>query len=130
MIRQMEEKQRGLLNQCHMNLQVLFSEVYRHLDFFILCANRSDEDQEKAFLAGKSKLRAGQSKHNLHPSLAIDIQPVCGAKERDYYYFAGFVKAIAATIGIPIRWGGDWNDNADFSDNSFNDLYHFELRDK
>ena len=43
-------------------------------------------------------------------------------------YFAGFVKGIALMLGIPIRWGGDWNGNNDLKDNNFDDLPHFELR--
>jgi hypothetical protein len=43
-------------------------------------------------------------------------------------YFAGYVKGIAMMLGIPIRWGGDWNSNNDLKDNNFDDLPHFELR--
>ena len=30
-------------------------------------------------------------------------------------------------MNIKLRWGGDWNDNKDFSDQTFDDLVHFEL---
>ena len=49
-----------------------------------------------------------------------DIDRIC--------YFAGFVKGVAYKMGIPIRWGGDWNNNNDLKDNNFDDLPHFELR--
>jgi peptidoglycan L-alanyl-D-glutamate endopeptidase CwlK len=44
-------------------------------------------------------------------------------------YFAGFVKGVASQMGIPIRWGGDWNSDNNLKDNKFDDLPHFELKD-
>lgn len=44
-----------------------------------------------------------------------------------FYHFAGFVLATAARLGTPIRWGGDWDGDGDFMDQTFDDLVHFEL---
>ena len=41
--------------------------------------------------------------------------------------FAGFVLGVAHEMGIPIRWGGDWNGNWDTADNNFDDFWHFEI---
>lgn len=30
-------------------------------------------------------------------------------------------------ISSEVRWGGDWNNNTELKDNSFDDLVHFEL---
>ena len=69
--------------------------------------------------------------HNKKPSKAIDVAPYpidWDDRER-MTYFAGYVKGIAMMLGIPIRWGGDWNSNNDLKDNNFDDLPHFELRE-
>ena len=44
-----------------------------------------------------------------------------------FYHFAGYVLGVAKTLGIKIRWGGDWNSNLNFKDEKFMDLPHFEL---
>ena len=50
-----------------------------------------------------------------------------------FYFFAGLVKAAnyellqAGKITHRIRWGGDWNSNNIFSDQSFHDTPHFEI---
>ena len=45
-----------------------------------------------------------------------------------FYLFAGFVKGIAHSFGMKIRWGGDWDGDWDVSDQSFDDLVHFEYK--
>jgi hypothetical protein len=68
--------------------------------------------------------------------LAIDIVPVeylNGKTVIDWNdvsricYFAGAIMALAATMGIALRWGGDWDRDTELKDNKFNDLVHFEL---
>lgn len=44
-----------------------------------------------------------------------------------WYYFGGYVLGTADEMGIPIRWGGDWNGNRNIDDQTFDDLPHFEL---
>jgi hypothetical protein len=48
---------------------------------------------------------------------------------RRWYGFGGYVLGIAAELGIPIRWGGDWDGDWTHSDQQFHDLPHFELMD-
>ena len=47
-------------------------------------------------------------------------------KER-FYLFAGFVKGIAAEMGIKLRLGADWDGDFTTRDQTFHDLPHFEL---
>jgi len=104
----------------------------KNYDCSILQGWRSNEEQEELFKAGRSKLRAKQSKHNYHPSFAVDVAPypVDWENKERFYHFAGYVKGVADTIGIKIRWGGDWNNNNSFDDQTFDDLPHFELINK
>ena len=118
------------LNTCDIRLQKLFNQVIKYYDCSILEGYRSDARQEELYNHGKSKLRAGQSKHNQQPSLAVDVvpYPLDWQDLKRFYHFMGFVKATAIAMGIEIRCGGDWDGDNDLNDSSFVDLPHFELK--
>jgi peptidoglycan L-alanyl-D-glutamate endopeptidase CwlK len=116
------------LSSCHADLQKLFNEVIKHYDCTILEGHRSNEDQLKAFNAGKSKIKSG-GKHNHSPSLAADVAPwpIDWCDKNRFYHFAGKVQGIAQMLNIKIRWGGDWDSDNDLKDQTLYDLPHFEL---
>jgi len=139
-------KSKDELATCDVKLINLFSTVIHYYDCSILEGHRNNEKQTKLYNAGKSKKKAGQSKHNVYPSIAVDVIPyplpnnwgTLDFKSRsklafqsrelgEFYYFAGLVKGIAISKGIGIRWGGDWNGNNELNDQTFFDLPHFEL---
>ena len=124
------KKSKGKLETCDEDLQELFEVVVKYLDCSVLEGHRNMYYQDKYFNEGKSKLKFPHGKHNADPSNAVDVvpYPVDWEDTDRMYYFAGFVKGIAAVMGIPIRWGGDWNDNTEVKDTNFKDLPHFELR--
>ncbi len=123
------------LSTCHEDLQELFRQVIKHYDCTIICGNRSQVDQDRAFVEGKSKVKWPNSKHNSMPSMAVDVvpYPIDWDDRERFYHFAGYVKGINEMLisyGYmyhTIRWGGDWDSDNDFKDNGFNDLAHFEL---
>jgi peptidoglycan L-alanyl-D-glutamate endopeptidase CwlK len=119
------------LKTCDPRLQKLFTEVVKHFDCTVVVGIRGKEDQELAFKTGKSKLNWPNSKHNKTPSLAVDVVPFLNGgitwDDKECTYFAGVVKGIAAMLNINIRWGGDWDQDNDVKDNTFNDLVHFEI---
>jgi len=45
-----------------------------------------------------------------------------------FYHFAGYVRGVAEELDIDITWGGDWNGNFDFKDQTFHDLPHFQIK--
>ena len=124
-------RSRRNLNTCNEDLQELFNEVIKFFDCTVIQGHRGKEEQNKYFDEGKSKVKYPNGRHNANPSNAVDVVPYpIDWKDTDrMYYFAGFVKGIAYKMGIPIRWGGDWNDNTEVKDTNFKDLPHFELRD-
>ncbi len=63
------------LLECDPRLQVIVNELLEHMDISVLCGYRGKEDQDKAYAEGKSKLKFPLSKHNVTPSLAVDIAP-------------------------------------------------------
>lgn len=118
------------LNTCHKDLIKLFETVIECYDCSILEGHRSNEKQEQLFHEGRSKVRAGKSKHNSLPSQGIDVAPypIDWNNTKRFYHFAGYVKGIADSLNIRIRWGGDWDGDNDLDDQSFMDLVHFEIK--
>ncbi|MCK5606542.1 M15 family peptidase [Candidatus Pacearchaeota archaeon] len=117
------------LADCHQDLQDLFKEVVKHFDCSILCGFRNEEDQTKAYKSGKSKAQWLESFHNQTPSLAVDVvpYPIEWKDIKRFYMFVGFVRGVAARMGIQIRCGADWDGDTQVRDNNFDDLPHFEL---
>lgn len=115
------------------------NEAIKEYDFAVICGHRSKPDQDKAFAEGKSKLKFPNSKHNLDPSMAVDIAPVKYTENRtvwiDWEDIQSFldlyeiVKRIAKDMGIGIRYGGDWDGNP-LTRNKFDDFVHYELLEK
>lgn len=118
------------LATCHPDLIKVFTRVLEVCDCSIICGHRSKEEQNTAFAEGKSRVQYPNGKHNTLPSRAVDVAPYpidWNDRER-FSYFAGVVIGVGASMGIAIRWGGDWDGDFDLKDNNFDDLVHFELR--
>ena len=125
---------------CHRDIQTIFNEVIQTIDCSILCGHRKEEDQNQAFDDGLSQLRYPDSKHNIYPSMAVDVAPYFpDLKNTDwedakaFALFAGRVIEISWQLyrkGLTthvLRWGGDWDSDGRTSDQTFHDLPHFEL---
>ena len=119
------------LDTCDGDLIFLFESVVKYFDCSVLEGHRGKKLQNKYFKEGKSKLKFPEGNHNKKPSKAVDVvpYPIDFSDRERMTYFAGFVKGMAATLGIPIRWGGDWNSDTEVKDNNFDDLPHFELKE-
>jgi peptidoglycan L-alanyl-D-glutamate endopeptidase CwlK len=125
------KKSQEQLDTCCDALRVLCNEIIEVYDITVIQGYRSNEEQDKLFNDGFSKVKGGQSKHNTSPSKAVDIAPYpIDWHDRDrYFYLAGIAFKIAQEYGFKIRWGGDWKGEKDFASNGFNDLGHFEMID-
>ena len=95
----------------------------------VLEGHRGEAAQNAAFDAGKSQLRFPKGKHNAYPSLAVDVAPLpINWNDREAFaYFAGHMMMAAVMQGYKLRWGGDWNQDYNLPNNSFDDLPHYEL---
>lgn len=117
----------------HPSLVALFREAIKYRDISIIDGVRTIEEQRRFVAKGDSK-----TMNSMHLpqedglSHAIDATPypfdwnAVGA-DRDLLLFGGFILGLAATLGLKIRYGGDWNGNWKNSDNGFQDLDHFEI---
>lgn len=116
------------------DLQRLFNEVIKYYDCSIICGHRGEEDQNRAFSEGRSKLRYPYSKHNKYPSDAVDVVPwfrsppnIRWGDKAKFYHFAGYVQGVADQMGIDVKFGGNWDMDDELHDQVFYDLSHFEL---
>jgi len=124
------------LDTCDARLKAVFNRVIETFDCTIIEGHRGKEAQDAAFAAGNSQKKWPDGNHNAIPSKAIDAAPVEYVNKkstidwndtRRLCYFAGYVMATAASMGVKLRWGGDWDMDTELKDNTFNDLVHFEL---
>jgi hypothetical protein len=120
------------LDTCDVSLKRVFDEVIKTVDCSVLEGHRSKDRQNALYDEGKTKVKYPRGRHNHSPSRAVDIVPYpidWNDRER-FHLFAGFVLGIAKSMGINLRWGGDWNQNWEVDDNKFDDFPHFELRER
>ena len=115
-------------------LQNILNEVVKYFDITIIEGLRSQERQNELVAQGKSKTKFG--KHVDGKAVDIAPYPIDWKARDDFHYLGGFVLGMAASMGIKIRWGGDWNASSLFKgqrttkDNNFDDLVHFEILDE
>ncbi|MBP3140837.1 M15 family peptidase [Aliivibrio fischeri] len=119
------------LASCHPQLQAVFTKVLEVCDCSILCGHRTEQEQN-ALPNSNTQVRFPNSKHNSVPSKAVDATPYpYDEDDRERFsYFAGIVIGVGASMGVVIRWGGDWDRDNELKDNGFDDLMHFELADE
>ena len=119
------------LGSCDSRLQEVFNEVIKTVDCSVLEGHRGKDRQNTLYKEGKTKVTYPQGRHNDSPSRAVDVcpYPIDWDDRERFTLFAGFVLGIAKSMGINLRWGGDWNQNWEVNDNKFDDFPHYELRD-
>jgi len=103
------------LSTCHPELQALMNEAIKDapVDFCIVCGHRGQEDQDKAFAQGYSKVKWPNGKHNKTPSEAVDVAPVIDGKAifDDVSLFdclAEHIALCAHKLNLDVVWGGTW----------------------
>ena len=125
------KKSKEQLSTCRKELQEVFNEVIKTVDCSVLEGHRSKDRQNALYKEGKTKVTYPKGRHNSSPSRAVDVcpYPIDWFDRERFHLFAGFVLGIAKSMGINLRWGGDWNSNWQVDDNKFDDFPHFELKE-
>lgn len=114
-------------------LQGLFDEILEnYADVSLIEGYRGKQRQNEYFAKGVTKVQYPDSKHNTFPSKAVDFQPYPYPEDdrelwASFAYVAGVAKVLAQARGFEIRWGGDWDQDGDLTDNNFDDLFHIEV---
>lgn len=127
-------------------LRLVLNLAIELIDFSIIFGRRTAEEQQKLFQEGRSKLD-GITKRSMHqadpPDLAkaVDIAPYpvrwpdeqgiprgeVEHRVKRFHVLAGVILGVGHAEGIALRWGGDWDRDWEYNDQSFHDLGHFEL---
>tara|TARA_R100001594_G_scaffold148845_1_gene205058 strand:+ start:2166 stop:2543 length:378 start_codon:yes stop_codon:yes gene_type:complete len=107
-------------------LIMVLDEVVKHFDITVIEGLRSQERQNQLVEQGKSKTKFG--KHVQGKAVDIAPYPIDWECRDDFHYLGGFVRGIAKSMDIEVRWGGDWDGDFTTKDNSFDDLVHFEIK--
>jgi len=122
------QRSRDRLDTCHPVLRRLMLLAIETSDFTVLCGHRGRIEQESAFAGGQSKVNWPKSRHNISPSMAVDIAPypIDWHDEARFIALSREVKRAWAAMtqdsksGYDLMWGGDWS--------TFRDMPHWELR--
>ena len=131
------------ISECHADLQLILNTAIRIIDFSVIEGWRGEEEQNKFFKTGLSKSQWPDSKHNSSPSMGADVVPYpiilrgrnVWKKENHgrFAYLAGIIQTVAYSLYWQnktthlIRWGGDFDNDTDISNDRFLDLGHIEL---
>ena len=124
-------RSRAALVTTDRRLVAVMYSVIPWFDFSVLEGHRDEDAQNAAHDAGNSKKRWPDGKHNTLPSNAVDVAPypIDWEDRERFVYLAGAIMGAARAMGIPLRWGGDWDMDTEVRDERFRDLGHFELTD-
>ncbi len=156
---QFSRSSRSKLATCHQDLQAIFTYVIDTYDCIVIRGYRSPERQYELYMKGREVTDDGEvaitdkdeivtykdgihklSKHNHHPSFAVDVAPYFPDHPHIRWddsdamrILAGRVMGTAdvlrryGLIDHHIRWGGNWDRDMDLHDQTFMDLVHFEI---
>ena len=125
------ENSKRLLRGCDDRLILIFFNVIHWVDIKITSGFRGEIEQNRLYAQGKSKVMYPTSKHNIYPSYAVDFAPypIDWEDLGRFIFVAGRIFQVADTLGIKVRWGGDWDLDGHQDDETFRDFGHIELID-
>ena len=103
------------------------NELIKLMDVTVIEGLRSQERQNELVAQGKSKTKFG--KHVQGKALYLAPYPIDWKDRERFHYMGGLIRGIGHSLGIKIRWGGDWDSDGEIKDNAFDDLVHVEIRD-
>ena len=132
MTRKWSARSKAVYDELCPELQDVCTYILTRIDVSLVKGHRPKDEQDAAFDAGFSKVRWPDGKHNTLPSDAVDLQPY-PYPESDLKlwaalgYIAGTAVEYGRSKGYQLRWGGDWNQNGDLTDQNFDDLFHLEV---
>tara|TARA_R110000796_G_scaffold33027_1_gene85945 strand:- start:5853 stop:6233 length:381 start_codon:yes stop_codon:yes gene_type:complete len=109
------------------NLIKVLNELIKIMDVTIIEGVRSKERQEQLLAQGKTKTK--YSKHITGKAVDLAPYPINWEDREMFHYMGGMLRGIGQSMGLKIRWGGDWDSDGDINDNKFDDLVHVEIKD-
>ena len=109
--------------------QMAAMKIADKIDTSIIEGHRTVERQLELYAQGPDVTRVKFGKHNVDPSMAIDMAPypIDWGDTEQLVEFGYFVMGVYQGLGIPCRWGGDFDRDMEWRDSTFFDLVHFEI---
>jgi peptidoglycan L-alanyl-D-glutamate endopeptidase CwlK len=148
------ESSRSRLDSCEPGLVQVFEYVLPVFDHTVLEGARTFARQKLLYHSDPQRTKTLISKHVVTQpgelSEAVDVVPhpftwdfegelLAAVRRGDpketrrilhhiqrWSLFVGHVLMAAYTLGVPLRWGGDWDGDKDLADQRFDDWPHFE----
>ena len=105
----------------------VLNELIKIMDVTIIEGLRSKERQEQLLAQGKTKTK--YSKHIEGKAVDLAPYPIDWEDREMFHYMGGMLRGIGQSMGLKIRWGGDWDSYGDINDKKFDDLVHVEISD-
>jgi len=102
------------------------NELIKLMDVTVIEGLRSQERQNELVAQGKSKTKFG--KHVAGKALDLAPYPIDWEDRERFHYMGGLIRGIGHSLGVDVRWGGDWDSDGEIADNSFDDLVHVEIK--
>ena len=133
----LDDRSRKNLATAHSEWTRIILDIAPYFPLSVIQGYRGKKEQDRLYNMGNSKVMWPDSKHNVMPSLAIDVipQPLPHEwgdhdwRERVKFYQLGIlIQTTAMKYGHLVRSGYDWDQDGDYRDQSFNDLVHHELQ--
>ncbi len=138
------EESRQKLAQVHPAIVRVLNVGIQRMDMTVVSGARVTGEQKELFRKGLSKLDgvSRKSKHQAAPmATAVDVVPYpmrwpdehglsdgeIQDRLRRFYVMGGFLVGIGEGIGVQLRWGGDWDMDWEYKDQTFDDLGHVEM---
>lgn len=126
------------LQTCSDAVQRVMCRAIKYADISILCGRRGEEDQEKAFDGGFSKVHYPDSDHNSEPlSNAVDagiyrpdLRNVDYVDTAAFGTLNGIIQVCAEEEGCVAIWGHDWDHDNNFTEHKFVDMPHWTILTK
>ena len=131
-----------VLGELDERLQAVCNKAIRRIDFSLISGLRTTQEQQALYAATPRTTQIdGVIKRSRHQAGvngkagAFDFIPAPWSTTVGWYdrpvftAYAHYFIGIGDTLGIPIRWGGDWNGDFRWKDQTFHDFPHIELID-
>ena len=131
------ERSLRVRGELHRDLVEVVDSAIVQVDFSLTDGMRDAHTQKRLFVDGASELDGviRRSKHQVDDrfelSRAFDFVPLPFTNWDDrplFTAYAYFFIGIGWEKGIELTWGGDWDNDFQWRDQSFHDLPHIELR--
>jgi|TARA_X000001382_G_scaffold129721_1_gene122466 peptidoglycan L-alanyl-D-glutamate endopeptidase CwlK len=105
----------------------VLNELIKIMDVTIIEGLRSEKRQKELLAKGATKVK--YSKHMEGKAVDLAPYPIDWNDREMFHYMGGMLRGLGKSMGVKIRWGGDWDSDGDINDNKFDDLVHVEILD-